>query len=129
MKMSLKKGMTLVEVMIAVAILATSSLALAAFMAKFAKAISVSDVKNTAVELASQRIEEIKNAPRYAAIDSMYTGVVSMGAPYTGFTRQTLVSHFGGGASDLYDYRTITVVVNNTRLSAPIKRTTIIAAF
>lgn len=126
---SARKGMTLIEVMMAVTILATAMLGIAGFMGKFAHIVAVSDVKNTANELASQRLEEIKNAPRYSAIDTLYPGIVPMTTPYTGFSRQTLVTHTGGGASDLYDYKTVTVLVTNPRLDAPIKRTTIIAAF
>lgn len=124
-----RKGMTLIEVMMAVTILATAMLSIAGFMGKFARIVATSDVKNTANELASQRLEEIKNAPRYAAIDTLYPGTVAMSTPYTGYSRQTLVTHTGGGPADLYDYKTITVVVSNSRLSTPIKRTTIIAAF
>lgn len=124
-----RKGMTLIEVIIAVTILAVAALSLAAFMGKFVRAVAVSDVRNTANELASQRLEEIKNAPRYPAIDTLYPGTVNMGAPYVGYSRQTLVTRTGGGPSDLYDYRTVTVIVSNPRLTTPIRRTTIIAAF
>lgn len=121
--------MTLVEVMIALTILATAMLALAGFMAKFAHVVATADVKNTANELASSRIEQIKTAPRYSMIDSAYPGVVALDPPYAGYTRQTLVSHTGGGPSDLYDYKTVTVIVSNRRLATPIKRSTIIAAY
>lgn len=124
-----RKGMTLIEVMMAVMILATAMLSIAGFMGKFAHIVAVSDVKNTANELASQRLEEIKNAPRYSAIDTLYPGTVALGTPYAGYTQQTLVTHTGGGPSDLYDYKTVTVRVLNPRLGTPIKRTTIIAAF
>src|SRR6185437_596864 len=77
----LRKGMTLVEVMIAVTILATAMLSIASFMGKFARIAAVSDVKNTANELASQRLEEIKNAPRYTAIDTLYPGTVALSHP------------------------------------------------
>jgi Tfp pilus assembly protein PilV len=121
--------MTLIEVMIAITILTTAALSLAAFMGKFARAIAVSDVKTTAIRLASDRLEQVKTAPRYATIDSMYTGVETLPAPYDAYSRQTIISHSGGGDADLYDYKTITVVVKISRLSVPIKRTTIIAAF
>ena len=124
-----RKGMTLIEVMIAVTILSTAMLGIAGFMGKFAHIVAVSDVKNTANEIASQRLEEIKNAPRYSAIDTLYPGTTTMSSPYVGYTRTTVVSHTGGGSADLYDYRTITVTVANSRLDGPIKRTTIIAAF
>ncbi|HEY7898283.1 MAG TPA: prepilin-type N-terminal cleavage/methylation domain-containing protein [Gemmatimonadaceae bacterium] len=124
-----RKGMTLIEVMMAVTILATAMLGIAGFMGKFAHIVAVSDVKNTANELASQRLEEIKNSPRYSAIDTLYPGTVALASPYLGYTRKTLVTHTGGGSADLYDYRTVTVTVSNPRLDAPIKRTTIIAAY
>ncbi len=124
-----RKGITLIEVVMEITILAVATLSIAGFMAKFAKIVAVSDVKNTANELASQRLEEIKNAPRYSAIDTLYPGTVTLGAPYTDYTRETLVTHTGGGAADLYDYRTITVIVSNLRLPTPIRRSTMIAAF
>jgi prepilin-type N-terminal cleavage/methylation domain-containing protein len=124
-----RKGMTLIEVMMAVTILATATLAIAGFMGKFAHIVAVSDVRNTASELASDRLEEIKNSPRYSAIDTTYPGTETMSTPYVGFKRQTLVTHTGGRSSDLYDYKTVTVVISNPRLDAPITRTTIIAAY
>jgi prepilin-type N-terminal cleavage/methylation domain-containing protein len=124
-----RHGMTLVEVMVAVTILATAMLGIAGFMGRFARMVAVADVKNTANELASQRLEEIRNAPRYSAMDTLYPGLVALSPPYAGYSRQTLVTHTGGGASDLYDYRTVTVVVTNPRLGTPIKRTTFVAAF
>ncbi len=124
-----RRGMTLIEVIIAMTILAGATLSIAGFMGKFARIIATSDVKNTAIALASSRIEEIKNAPRYSAIDTLYPGTLSLASPYVGYTRQTLVTHTGGGNGDVYDYRTVTVLVSNSRLAAPIERTTIIAAF
>ena len=124
-----RRGMTLVEVMIALTILATAMLALAAFMGKLAQATAIADVKNTANELAASRIEEVKTAPRYSMIDSAFPGNVALGPPYTGYSRQTIISHKGGGASDLDDYKTVTVIVRNKRLGKPVKRSTIIAAY
>lgn len=124
-----RNGMTLIEVMMAITILAIATLSIAGFMGKFAHIVAVSDVKNTANELASQRLEDVKNSPRYSAIDSLYPGTVALATPYVGYTRETLVTHTGGGTSDLYDYKTITVVVSNPRLSAPVERTTIVAAY
>ena len=125
----LRRGMTLIEVVIALVIISTAMISISAYMSKFAQAILSSDVKATAEDIASSQIENAKTAPRYTAIDSMYAGTVAMTAPYTGYTRQTIVTHTGGGATDLYDYKTITVVVTHARLSTPVKKTDIIAAF
>lgn len=124
-----REGMTLIEVMMAITILAGAMLSIAVFMGKFAHAVAVSDVRNTATEIAAQRLEEIKTATRYAAIDSAYPGVTDLSPQYPGYTRTTIVSHTGGTAPALYDYRTVTVVVSNARLDVPVKRSTIIAAF
>lgn len=129
LKTGTRDGMTLIEVMIAVTILATAMLGLGIFMARFARTVANSDVRNTANELAAMRLEQIKTVPRYAAIDTGYPGTEQLAAPYTGYSRTTAVSHTGGTAPALYDYRTVTVTVTNPRLTAPVKRTTIIAAF
>jgi Tfp pilus assembly protein PilV len=121
--------MTLIEVLIALTILAGAMLSIAAYMTKFARAVSASDIKATANEIAASQIETVKNAPRYAAIDSLYAGTTQMPAPYQTYTRKTLVTHTGGGSTDFYDYKTVTVIVSNPRLSKPVEKTSIIAAF
>jgi prepilin-type N-terminal cleavage/methylation domain-containing protein len=126
---SSRSGMTLVEVLIAIVILSTALLSISAYMMKLAQTISQSDVKGAANEIAADQIETVKTAPRYVAIESLYVATTTMPSPYVGFTRQTLVTHTGGGATDLYDYKTITVIVTNKRLATPVKKTDIIAAF
>lgn len=113
----------------AITILAIAMLSIAGFMGRFAHIVAASDVKNTANELASQRLEEVRNSPRYSAIDTLYAGSAVLTAPYAGYTRQTLVVHVGGGGGEPYDYKTVTVLVWNSRLSVPVRRTTIIAAY
>jgi prepilin-type N-terminal cleavage/methylation domain-containing protein len=127
--MTTRKGMTLIEVLIALTILAGAMLSIAAYMTKFARAVSASDIKATANEIAASQIETVKNAPRYSAIDSLYVGTIRMPAPYQAYTRQTLVTRTGGGGADFYDYKTVTVIVRNPRLSKPVEKTSIIAAF
>lgn len=125
-----RAGMTLIEVIMALTILATAMLSIAVYMTKFAQVVSASDVKATANEIAADQIETVKGAPRYTAIDSApYVGTVSMTGAYAGYTRKTFVTHTGGGAADFYDYKTVTVVVDNPRLSSSVKKTDIIAAY
>ncbi|HXC25808.1 MAG TPA: prepilin-type N-terminal cleavage/methylation domain-containing protein [Gemmatimonadaceae bacterium] len=124
-----RRGMTLIEVILSLVIISVAMISISVYMAKFAQGILASDVKATAEDIASTQIESAKTAPRYSAIDTLYPGTVAMPSPYTGFTRQTLVTHTGGGAADLYDYKTITVIVTNTRLQTPVEKTDIIAAF
>jgi len=121
--------MTLIEVMIALTILTTAMLSMAAYMTRFARTIAVSDVRATADELATSQIERVKGAPRYSAIDSMYAGTQTLTGIYQGYTVTTAVTRTGGGSSDFYDYKTVTVTVANARLAGPVRKTTVIAFF
>jgi prepilin-type N-terminal cleavage/methylation domain-containing protein len=127
--MANRKGLTLIEVMIALTILAGAMLSMAAYLTKFARTISAADVVATANELAADKLEAVKASPRYAAIDTLYGGTEHLSSPYQGYTRVTTVQRVGGGDEDLYDYRTVTVTVSNSRLPNPVSKTSIIAAF
>ncbi len=125
----LRRGMTMVEVIMAILLLTVCLLSMGVFVGRFAKATRVSNTRNTASELVADRIEDVKGAVRYSAIDSLYVGTETniSGAP--GFTRKTLVTHVGGGAPDLDDYRVVTVIVTSPQLTSASKKTTIISAF
>ena len=122
-------GMTLIEIVMAIVILTVCLLSVSAFAGRFAKATRLMNARNTASELVADRIEDVKGAVRYSAIDSIYaiTENTISGAP--GYTRKTLVRRVGGGAPDLDDYKVITVIVSSSQLASPSKKTTIIAAF
>ncbi len=124
-----RTGMTLVEVIIAMVLLTVSLLSMGVFVGRFAKATRLMNSRNTASELVADRIEDVKGAVRYSAIDSLYatTETSISGAP--GFTRKTMVSHVGGGGPDFDDYKIVTVTVSSAQLTSPSKKTTIIAAF
>ena len=126
-----RAGMTLIEVIIAIVILSGALLSMGGFVAKFANTVSMSDVRGIAAELAADRIETVKAATSYAVIDSLYRKTEGAGtiAGYPKFTRQTLVQRVGGGATDLVDYKIITVIVSTPALKIPVKKTTIISDF
>lgn len=122
-------GMTLIEVVMAIVILTVCLLSVSAFVGRFAKATRLMNARNTASELVADRIEDVKGAVRYSAIDSIYAVNENSISGSPGFTRRTLVSHVGGGGPDLDDYKIITVIVTSNQLASPSKKTTIIAAF
>jgi len=122
------KGMTLLETMIAVTILATAMIGMAQFMANFAHATKTSAVEAGALDLATQRIDAVMHSPTYAAIDSMAV-TETVVADSTTYQRQTLVQHVGGGPSDTQDYRIVTVAITPPAGVAPSRKTTVIAAF
>jgi Tfp pilus assembly protein PilV len=125
----MRDGMTVIEVVIALSILAGSLLGMATFITRFTRAVTTSNVVSTAGQLAAARLEIVKGATQYRTIDSLYAKTESPVAGFPGFTRQTLVQRVGGQPSDVYDYRIITVKVNGPGLTAPVSKTTIIANF
>jgi prepilin-type N-terminal cleavage/methylation domain-containing protein len=124
---AIPKGMTLLETLVAVAILATAMIGMAEFMANFAHATKTSAVQAGALDLATQRIDSIMHSATYASIDTM-AAVETVSADSTTYQRQTLVQHVGGGLAT-QDYRIVTVVVTPPGGITATRKTTVIAAF
>lgn len=117
------------EVIVALGILGSVLIVLGMFAARFAQATSSSRVSVTEGQLASDRIEQVKGAPRYAAIESMYVKTEATIPNYPGYQRQTWVQHVGGAPTDTIDYKTVTVQVWNPQLKGNVRQTTVIAPF
>lgn len=125
-----RKGLSLVELMVALAIIGGALISLASFSIRFAQAASISRAQSTAVQLAVDRIEAIKSYNNYAALDSVFTATETSIPGYAGFTRQTVLKRVGGVAPDtLEDYMAVTVIVSNAQLAQPERKTTFIAAY
>jgi prepilin-type N-terminal cleavage/methylation domain-containing protein len=124
-----RKGMTLVEVIVAIGLLGGVLFGMSAFSLKLAQASAVSRIRATASQLISDRLEQVKGAPRYSVIDSMYVATESNASGFTGYTRQTWVRRVGGTATDSVDYKLVTVEVRHIKLKEPLRKTTAIAPF
>ena len=121
-------GMTLVEVIVALVILAGAMIALARFIGTFSRTVNDSAVKAEATQLAAERLEVVKAIQRYADVDAAAiteTDIVG----HRNFTRRTVVRRVGGAASDDEDYKIVTVIVSAPALRTPVKRTTVISEF
>jgi Tfp pilus assembly protein PilV len=126
-KRKVPSGMTLLETLIAVTILATAMIGMAEFMANFAHATKTSAVQAGALDLATQRIDSVMHSPTYASIDSM-AAIETVIADSTTYQRQTIVQHVGV-PTDTQDYRTVTVVITPPGGITATRKTTVIAAF
>ena len=124
-----RKGLTLVEVIVALSILGGVLLALGMFSARLSQSTSASRIRITAAQLASDRLETVKGAPRYSAIESLYVATEAVIAGSPGYTRRTWVTRVGGAAADTIDYKIVTVQVANTNLTGNVRKTTVIAPF
>ena len=123
-----RRGMTLIETMVAITILATAMIGLGDFMGHFAHATKVASLQQRALDLATDRIDSVKHVSNYASIDSM-AGTQMVSADSSTYSLQTLVDHVGGGPTDTVDYRVVTVAVTMPTVQTPIRKTTIISAF
>ena len=123
-----RAGMTLVEVIVALVILAGAMVALARFIGTFSRTVNDSSVKTEATQLASDRLEQVKALPRYTDLDTAARTERTI-AGHQNFTRETVVRRVGGGSTDDEDYKIITVIVTAPALRTPVKRTTVISEF
>ena len=124
-----RKGMTLVEVIVAITLLAGALLSMCAFIARYSKVASTMSIRSEANELVADRLEAVKGALKYSTIESNFVATETAIPNHPGFTRQTLVTHTGGLPPSRDDYKTVTVIVTKSTLLTPAKKTTIIAVF
>lgn len=122
-------GMTLVEVIVAMVLLAGVLLSLGAFSASLARTAGTARLTAIGAQLVADRLETVKGAPRYTAIESLYVAMESAIPGFSGFTRQTTVRRVGGLPTDTIDYKIVTVEVANPSLSKPVRKSTVIAPF
>ena len=127
-----RRGMTLIEVILAIVILSGAMLGLANFGRKFQHATSESSSQTLASDLAAQRLEDIKGYRVYSTLAATYNGTTETYATdstYKGFTRSTAAVRCSGCPTTTNDYITVTVSVTGNGLTTALKKTTIIAKF
>lgn len=127
-----RRGMTLIEVMIAIVILSGAMLSLAKFGGRFEHITATAGDMSLASDLATARVEQVKTYGVYASIVSTYNNITetyTSDPVYKGFTRLTKATRCAGCPTASNDYVTVTVTVSGRSLAAPISKTTIIAVF
>jgi prepilin-type N-terminal cleavage/methylation domain-containing protein len=124
-----RRGMTIVEVLVALTVLGVVMIGMGRYTADFARTVSQAGVRSSASDLVVDRIETIKASGRYDILETTYSGIESGIPGYTGFTRRTQIVHRGGTAADSVDYKIVTVSVTGPRLTTPVKKTTVISSF
>ena len=120
-----RRGMTLIEVLMALVILTGALLGMGRFITGFSHATSDGTLTSTAADLVLDRLEYVKatkpypNIPSYAVTEASIPG-------YPNFTRVTRVIRTNNAR---FDYTAVTVTVSHPSLSTPVKKSTIIASF
>jgi prepilin-type N-terminal cleavage/methylation domain-containing protein len=124
-----RHGLSLVEVIVALSILGGVLLALGMFSARLSQATSNGRIRVTAAQLAADRLETVKTAPRYSAIESLYVATEGTVAGFPGYSRRTWVQRVGGAVTDTIDYKVVTVQVSNAQMQGNVRKTTVIAPY
>lgn len=119
-------GFTLIEVLLAVAMLATLTLALMSNSAKMIRGVTDDRTRTLAATSADERIARIRVWPNYTTIEATFVATES-NTPLPGWTRTTTVVRTGSSGG-VNDYKRATVVVTGPGLPVPISRSVAMAA-
>lgn len=128
--MTPRRGYTLVEVIASLVIISGVILAMAQFSQRFTRQTTDASVEARASDLAVQQLETVKAWRVYGTLVGTFNGTAvdfAAPSPYAGLRRRTLAVRTGPSATA--DHVTVTVVVTGAGLPAPVRKTTIIAAF
>ncbi len=86
---------------------------------------ALSDREQSAIQLASDRTDQIRTDPNYAALDTAYGKTETSIPSYPGFRRVTTVTRTTTSGQD---YKKFTVTVTGTGILTAITRTVSVAA-
>jgi prepilin-type N-terminal cleavage/methylation domain-containing protein len=120
-----RRGMTLMEVMVALVILTGALLGMGRFITSFSHATTDGALSSTASDLVLDRLEYLKATTPYTNLSS-YAGTEAAIPGYPNYTRITQVLRTNTASTD---YTAITVTVSHPSLAKSVKKTTIISAF
>ena len=123
-----RRGMTLVEIIVAMVLLTGVVLVLGGFTAKFAQANSQVHLLIAANEIAAQRLDAVRQQPTYGAVDLLKDSS-TINYDFQNYIRQTVVRRVGGGTTDSVDYKLITVTVKAPGMRKIVSKSTAVAAF
>lgn len=121
-------GFTLVEITVALVILAAAVLGLTGSSAKLTTAATGAELRALALYSVEDRITEVRLDTRYDQLESLYGTVESNALGLTGFTRTTTVTHVTLSDGKPVDYKIVSVVLDGPQLLSPVSRRLIVAA-
>jgi prepilin-type N-terminal cleavage/methylation domain-containing protein len=124
---SKEHGFTLIEVMVALVILAVVLLGLGAATGTLVSRVSNSGRTEVALELAQDRLTRIQIDPVYDSLEARYASTGDSVPGHSGFTMSTDIVHWGG-ANQAEDYKIVTVQVDAPGLASPVQRTVTVGA-
>jgi prepilin-type N-terminal cleavage/methylation domain-containing protein len=122
-----QRGFTLIEVILALTILLVVMMMLATTTGKTVHIATTSANQEAAIQLAIDRVEQVRADPQYNGLDSMYAKTETTFPTLSGFTRVTSIQRTGG-IGQPNDYKKVTVRVTGPGVSPAVVRTVTVAA-
>lgn len=122
---AVRRGISLLEVMVALTILGTSLIGMAEYGRRYARSNANSTMLNNSLDLASARVERVKAERNYTSMDTLAATETNISG-YAGYRRVTAIVQT---LNAQYAYKTVTVTVTHPAMALPVKKTTAIARF
>ena len=125
-----EEGFTLVEMMIALVILTVAILGVAGSTSRMSMQAGNAELQAKAIQAVEDRLARVTLDPRYALLDSLYSGSESTVPDLSGYTRvtdvQSVTASLPSGKS--VTYQKVTVTVDGPQLSKKVGRTVVLGA-
>jgi prepilin-type N-terminal cleavage/methylation domain-containing protein len=124
-----RQGFTLIEMTVALVILAIGILGIASSSSRLGQVSATAQVEAAALQSVQDRLSMVLLHPNYGKLDSIFSKTEN-NIPSTGFKRVTKVTRTitTGKGGQKTDMSTITVTVSGARLAAPVSRTHTVGA-
>ncbi len=123
-------GFTLVEITIAILILTTAVLGIAASTGQMLQPAADAEIEFKALQAVEDRLALISLDPRYPALDSIYTATETSLPGLDSLTRTTEIARMSDDISGAgtWDRTQIVVTVQGGRLKQPVSRKLVLGA-
>jgi len=122
-----RRGFTLIEVILALSILLVVMMMLANTTGRTVHIAATSANQQSAIQLAMDRVDQIRADPTYDGLDSTYARTETGFPSLPGFARRTNIVRVGG-VGQPNDFKRITVTVTGPGVVPAVVRTVTVAA-
>ena len=123
-----RSGFTMVEVVVALVILAVAVLGLSASAATLATRAADAELRARALFAVQDIIAQVQVDPRYGMLDSLYGGSQTNALGMTGFTLTTTVTQVVQTNPTPLDYTVVDVILDGPQLGGAVSRRLVVAA-
>jgi prepilin-type N-terminal cleavage/methylation domain-containing protein len=124
-----RDGFSIIELMVALIILGGVLLSTAEYFRRYSRTNAITSVANTALDLSTQRLEEIKVDRNYLGLGSWVATETNLSCLPAGAGCFTRVTQGARTNTAVYDHWHFTVTVTHPRLLRPVEKSTAIARF